>query len=77
MILTGQTNGYEGEHLSIAQMANLKTYLSFKVTLGKSTSSTAQRLKKFPTEIELSCGGAAKADLSRYIIRDALHVDAG
>ena len=33
IIRTGQTHSYEGDHVSIAQMANLKTYVTFKATL--------------------------------------------
>ena len=65
---------WRGDHLSIAQMADLKAYMILRITLDIAPAAITQHLKKSPAEIELIRAGTAIADVGRYAIRDAIHV---
>ena len=64
VIETDQIIRYEADHLSIAQMADLKAYMISKVSLDIAPATRTHRLKKkLQAEIELIRLGAATADV--------------
>ena len=68
----GKTIGYEGDHLSIAQMALLDQFLSPKAKVDMAPATMLQRMHKSAAEIDLIRAGAQTADVGGYAIKDAI-----
>ena len=68
----GKTIGYEGDHLSIAQMALLDQFLSPKAKIDMAPATMLQRMHKSAAEIDLIRAGAQTADVGGYAIKDAI-----
>mgnify|MGYP003662767376 CR=1 FL=1 len=69
---TGALIGYEGDHMSMAQFALLKTFLAPKDTVDIAPVTMRQRMHKSDAEIALIRAGAQVADVGGYAIRDAV-----
>ncbi|WP_204113152.1 aminopeptidase P family protein [Shimia biformata] len=68
----GARIGYEGDHLTLAQMARLDGFLSPSHSTDIAPATMVQRMHKSPAEIDLIRAGAAVADVGGYAIRDAV-----
>ncbi|NRB04064.1 MAG: M24 family metallopeptidase [Rhodobacteraceae bacterium] len=68
----GKVVGFEGDHLSIAQMGLLKEFLTPASTVDIAPATMRQRMHKSDAEISLIRAGAATADVGGYAIRDAI-----
>lgn len=68
----GKTIGYEGDHLSIAQMGFLDQFLSPKAKIDMAPATMLQRMHKSVAEIDLIRAGAQTADVGGYAIKDAI-----
>ena len=68
--------GFEGDHLSIAQMALLDEFLSPSAKKDIAPATMRLRMHKSAAEIELIRAGAATADVGGYAIKDAIKVGA-
>ena len=68
----GNTIGYEGDHLTLAQKALLDAFLSPKNTVDIAPITMRQRMHKSAAEIELIRAGAQVADVGGYAIREAI-----
>ena len=68
----GKVVGFEGDHLSIAQMGLLKEFLTPASTVDIAPATMRQRMHKSDAEITLIRAGAATADVGGYAIRDAI-----
>lgn len=68
----GKVIGFEGDHLSIAQMALLDEFLTPASKVDIAPATMMQRLHKSPAELELIRAGAATADVGGYAVRDAI-----
>lgn len=68
----GKTIGYEGDHLSIAQMRLLDQFLSPKAKIDMAPATMLQRMHKSVAEIDLIRAGAETADVGGYAIKDAI-----
>lgn len=68
----GQVIGFEGDHLSVAQMAVLKEFLKPKAILDIAPTTMAQRMHKSAAELDLIRAGAAVADVGGYAIKEAI-----
>ena len=68
----GKTIGYEGDHLSIAQMGFLNQFLSPKAKIDMAPATMLQRMHKSVAEIDLIRAGAQTADVGGYAIKDAI-----
>ena len=68
----GQVIGFEGDHLSITQMALLDAFLSPAAKKDIAPATMRLRMHKSPAEIALIRAGAATADVGGYAIRDAI-----
>ena len=68
----GKTIGYEGDHLSIAQMGFLDQFLSPKAKIDMAPATMLQRMHKSVAEIDLIRAGAETADVGGYAIKDAI-----
>jgi creatinase len=68
----GKTIGYEGDHLSIAQMGLLDQFLSPKAKIDMAPATMLQRMHKSVAEIDLIRAGAQTADVGGYAIKDAI-----
>ncbi|WP_415919685.1 aminopeptidase P family protein [Tateyamaria sp. SN6-1] len=73
---TGKVIGFEGDHLSIAQMGLLDTFLAPSAKVDIAPLTMTQRFHKSPAELALIRAGAATADVGGYAIRDAITVGA-
>ena len=73
---TGKAVGIEGDHLTLAQRANLDVFLSPSAVTDIAPATMQQRMHKSPAELELIRAGAAVADVGGYAIRDAVRVGA-
>lgn len=71
---TDKCIGYEGDHISLAQMALLDEFLSPSRTTDVAAATMHQRMHKSPAEIALIRQGAAVADVGGYAIKDAVRV---
>ena len=69
---SGKVIGYEGDHLSITQMALLDEFLSPSDKIDIAPATMRLRMHKSPAEIELIRAGAATADVGGYAIKDAI-----
>ena len=69
---TGKAVGFEGDHLTIAQMALLDKFLAPSQKIDIAPATMTQRFHKSPAEIELIRAGAATADVGGYAVRDAI-----
>ncbi len=72
----GKVIGFEGDHLSVAQMALLEDFLSPAATVDIAPATMTQRMHKSTAELDLIRAGAATADVGGYAIRDAIKVGA-
>lgn len=68
----GKAIGYEGDHLSVAQMALLQEFLSPSATQDIAPATMRQRMHKSPAEIDLIRAGAQVADVGGYAIKEAI-----
>ncbi len=68
----GKVIGFEGDHLSIAQMELLAEFLAPSATLDIAPATMQQRMHKSPAELDLIRAGAATADVGGYAVRDAI-----
>ncbi|MDJ0639551.1 MAG: aminopeptidase P family protein [Paracoccaceae bacterium] len=68
----GKVIGFEGDHLSIAQMTLLTEFLAPSATVDIAPATMQQRMHKSPAEIDLIRAGAATADVGGYAVRDAI-----
>ena len=63
---TGKVIGFEGDHLSIAQMALLDDVLTPSAKVDVAPATMAQRFHKSPAELDLIRAGAATADVGGH-----------
>jgi len=68
----GRVVGYEGDHLTLARMAELEQGLAPARVVDIAGLVMAQRMVKSPAEIALIRAGAQVADHGGYAIRDAI-----
>lgn len=73
---SGKVIGFEGDHLSIAQMALLDTFLSPAAKKDIAPTTMKLRMHKSDAEIALIRAGAATADVGGYAIKDAIKAGA-
>lgn len=73
---SGKVIGFEGDHLSVAQMGLLDEFLAPKAKVDIAPATMQQRMHKSAAEIELIRAGAATADVGGYAIRDAIKAGA-
>ena len=71
----GKVIGFEGDHLSIAQMALLDEFLAPAAKKDIAPTTMKLRMHKSAAEIELIRAGAATADVGGYAIKDAVKAD--
>ena len=69
---SGKVIGFEGDHISIAQMALLEEFLAPSARVDIAPATMTQRMHKSPAELEMIRVGAATADVGGYAIRDAV-----
>ena len=69
---SGKNIGFEGDHISIAQMALLDEFLTPKAKTDIAPITMRLRLHKSAAEIDLIRAGAATADVGGYAIREAI-----
>ena len=69
---TGRSIGYEADHLTLAQKAQLDAFLRPTQSIDIAPASMRQRMHKSPAEIALIKAGAQVADLGGYAIRDSI-----
>jgi creatinase len=69
---SGKTIGYEGDHLTIAQLGLMEEFLKPKAEVDIAPATMLQRMHKSAAEIELIRAGAQTADVGGYAIRDAI-----
>ncbi len=69
---TGRAVGFEGDHLTLAQVEKLDAYLSPASRADVAPATMEQRMRKSPAEIDLIRAGAAVADAGGYAIRQAI-----
>ncbi len=72
----GQVIGFEGDHLSIAQMALMEAFLSPSATIDIAPATMTQRFHKSAAELDLIRAGAETADVGGYAVRDAIKAGA-
>ncbi len=72
LIGAGKVVGYEGDHISMDQMALLKGALLPKDLINIAPATMQQRMRKSSEEIALIKHGAQVADVGGYAIRDAI-----
>lgn len=70
----GKIIGIEGDHISLAQMTLLDTFLSPSATVDIAPATMRQRMHKSPAERDLIRAGAAVADIGGYAIKEAIRV---
>ena len=68
----GRAIGFEGDHLTLAQVEKLDAYLSPASRADLAPATMEQRMRKSPAEIDLIRAGAAVADAGGYAIRQAI-----
>ena len=73
---SGKVIGFEGDHLSIAQMGLLDEFLAPSAKHDIAPITMNLRMHKSEAEIELIRAGAATADVGGYAIRDAIKAGA-
>ncbi len=69
---TGRAVGFEGDHLTLAQVEKLDAYLSPASRADVAPTTMEQRMRKSAAEIDLIRAGAAVADAGGYAIRQAI-----
>ncbi|PIV74158.1 MAG: creatininase [Rhodobacteraceae bacterium CG17_big_fil_post_rev_8_21_14_2_50_65_11] len=69
---TGRVIGYEGDHLTLAQLEKLRGFLEPIGEVDIAPRTMQQRMRKSPAEIALIRAGAAVADIGGYAIKDAI-----
>ncbi|APE43863.1 creatininase [Sulfitobacter alexandrii] len=72
----GKAVGYEADHMTLAQMAQVDAFLAPVRKIDISSDTMRQRMHKSAAEIALIRSGAAVADVGGYAIRDAIAVGA-
>jgi len=73
---SGKVIGFEGDHLSIAQMALLDEFLTPTAKADIAPATMRLRMHKSAAEIDLIRAGAATADVGGYAIKEAIKVGA-
>ncbi len=73
---SGKVIGFEGDHLSVAQMRLLDEFLTPSAKKDIATTTMRLRMHKSAAEIELIRAGAATADVGGYAIKDAIKAGA-
>jgi len=73
---TNKVIGFEGDHISINQMALLDEFLAPANKIDIAPATMVQRMHKSPAELDLIRAGAATADVGGYAIRDAIKAGA-
>ncbi len=68
----GKVIGFEGDHLSISQMALLDEFLTPSAKIDIAPVTMRQRFHKSPAEIELIRAGAATADVGGWAVKEAI-----
>ena len=68
----GRVLGVEGDHLTLAQAAQVEAVLAPRATVDIAPATMRQRMRKSPAEIALIRAGAEVADLGGAAIRDAI-----
>ncbi|MEL6620486.1 MAG: aminopeptidase P family protein [Pseudomonadota bacterium] len=71
---SGQVIGFEGDHMSVAQMALMDQFLTPAAKVDIAPATMQQRMHKSAAEIDLIRAGAAVADVGGHAIRDAIRV---
>ena len=69
---SGKVIGFEGDHLSVAQMSLLTEFLAPKDKIDIAPTTMRLRMHKSAAEMELIRAGAATADVGGYAIKDAI-----
>lgn len=69
---TGRAVGFEGDHLTLAQVEKLDAFLSPASRADVAPATMEQRMRKSAAEIDLIRAGAAVADAGGYAIRQAI-----
>ena len=69
---SGKVIGFEGDHMSYAQLGLLDAFLSPSAKTDIAPITMKLRMQKSPAEIELIRAGAATADVGGYAIKDAI-----
>lgn len=73
---SGQVIGFEGDHISYAQLTLLDAFLKPSNKKDIATTTMSLRMHKSTAEIELIRAGAATADVGGYAIREAIKAGA-
>ncbi len=68
--------GYEGDHISVAQLNLLTEFLAPKQMIDVAPATMVQRMHKSAAELDLIRSGAQVADVGGYAIKDAISVGA-
>ncbi|TQS71663.1 M24 family metallopeptidase [Rhodobacteraceae bacterium] len=71
---TGKTVGFEADHMTLAQKAQMDAFIMPVESVDVSAASMRQRMFKSPAEIALIKAGAQVADTGAYAVREALKV---
>lgn len=69
---TGQTIGYEGDHLTLTQCSLLGDFLSPKATVDVAPMTMRQRMHKSAAEIDLIRSCAQVADIGGHAVKEAV-----
>ena len=69
---SGKVIGFEGDHISFAQLGLLDEFLSPSAKKDIAPTTMKLRMHKSAAEIELIRAGAATADVGGYAIKDAI-----
>ncbi|MFW5654376.1 MAG: aminopeptidase P family protein [Roseicyclus sp.] len=69
---TGRVLAFEGDHLTLAQMACLEEFLAPSGRADIAPDTMAQRMHKSPAELDLIRTGAAVADAGGFAARDVI-----
>lgn len=72
----GRRVGFEADHMTVAQKAQLEAFLSPSQTIDVAPTTMRQRMRKSPAEVALIRQGAAVADVGGHAIRAAVRVGA-
>ncbi|WP_460273654.1 aminopeptidase P family protein [Celeribacter sp. ULVN23_4] len=73
---TGKRVGYEGDHMTLAQMSLFDEMLAPAEKIDIAPKTMKQRFHKSPAELDLIRAGAATADVGGFAIRDAIKAGA-
>lgn len=76
VIGSGKIIGFEGDHISFAQLTLLDEFLTPSAKQDIAPTTMRLRMHKSAAEIELICAGAATADVGGYAIKEAIKAGA-